>query len=163
MTVEHLEVQVWNGQSGVYAARDFEPGDKVMEVRGTVGAEPSRYSIQISVDRHMHPAGPDTPWMYLNHACRPNLTFDPESRHFIALEVISPGTQLTFNYLTTEWEMAEAFQCECGHEQCFGLIAGFGRLSEAAQDRIYEDVMPHIRTLSDSYRMNEQHGPGRFS
>ena len=158
MTVEHLEVHVWNGQSGVYAARDFEPGDKVMEVLGDVGTAPTRYSIQISADRHVHPDGPETPWKFLNHACRPNLALDPESRHFVALEVVKPGTQLTFNYLTTEWEMAEAFECECGDEKCFGIIAGFSRLDESSRERIYEDVMPHIRTLSESYRMENQRG-----
>lgn len=158
MTVEDLEVHVWKGQSGVYAVREFEPGDHVMEVSGNVGPEPTRYSIQVSADRHIHPEGPDAPWKFLNHSCRPNLALDPESRQFVALELIPAGEQLTFNYLTTEWEMAEAFDCACGHENCFRVIAGFKNLDDSAKERLLEDVLPHIRKLHEGARVDRQQG-----
>jgi len=30
-----------------------------------------------------------------------------------------------FNYLTTEYELAAPFQCECGSAKCFGSIRGY--------------------------------------
>lgn len=146
MEGEH-EVRLWNDQSGVYAGREFEPGERVMDVEGDISPQPSRYSIQIGVDRHVHPWGPDTPWMYLNHSCRPNLAYDSASAGMVAIELIRPGDQLTFNYLTTEWEMAEAFDCACGDPQCFGRIAGYRHLDAEARDRLAGDRVPHIHRL----------------
>lgn len=157
----NLEIRTWNGQIGVYAVREFQPGERVIEVEGEETSSPSRYSVQVSRDRHLHPSGPDTPWMYVNHSCRPNLAFEPESGDFVARHAIQPGDQLTFNYLTTEWEMAEAFDCACGDDECVGRVAGFRHLSEADRERLLEDAAPHIRILEED--RPRQRGPVRVS
>lgn len=145
-----LEVRTWKGQSGVYALREFEPGEHVMPIEGAVSPEPSRYSVQVSTDRHLHPTGTETPWKYLNHSCSPNLAYDPVARTFVARRLIQPNEQLSFNYLTTEWEMAESFECACGAEGCFGRIAGFRNLDEHAKERLLDEVAPHVRALEEA-------------
>ena len=46
----------------------------------------------------------------------------------VAIREIAAGEKLTFNYLTTEWDMAEPFACQCGAPDCFKDIAGFRHL-----------------------------------
>lgn len=145
-----LEVRTWKGQSGVYALREFEPGEYVMPIEGMVSSEPSRYSVQVSTDRHLHPTGAETPWKYLNHSCSPNLAYHAASRTFVARKLIEPNEQLSFNYLTTEWEMAEFFDCACGADACFGRIAGFRHLDEHAKERLIDESAPHIRVLEEA-------------
>ncbi len=144
---EGIEVRLWNDQTGVYAAREFEPGERVMFVEGDISDVPSRYSIQIGTDLHIHPRTPHTSWMYLNHSCVPNLAYDGPSAFMVAIELIHPGDQLTFNYLTTEWEMAEVFDCACGYAGCFGRIAGYGHLGAADRERLAREVLAHLRRL----------------
>jgi hypothetical protein len=40
------------------------------------------------------------------------------------------GDPLTFWYPSTEWEMAQPFECTCGSEACKGWIAGAGQMDK---------------------------------
>jgi hypothetical protein len=46
---------------------------------------------------------------------------------------IAHGEQITFDYTTTELDMAERFLCLCGTSGCDGLVRGYAHLSPAAQ------------------------------
>jgi hypothetical protein len=45
----------------------------------------------------------------------------------LALRVIDPGDELRCFYPSTEWAMAEGFDCRCGAPECLGFIAGASR------------------------------------
>lgn len=87
------------------------------------------YSIQIGENQHIL-GDEDCPANYFNHSCSPNCFFDLDKKEFYARKFIPHGTELTFNYLTTETEMREKFQCQCGSERCFGFIQGNRYLSQ---------------------------------
>jgi hypothetical protein len=89
----------------------------------------------------------ETPWCFLNHACAPNARVDTGARRLVALRDIRRGDEVTFDYLTTEWEMAEPFECGCGAEHCRGGIAGFSRLAKEQQRELLPAVAPHVRAL----------------
>lgn len=55
---------------------------------------------------------------------------------FRALRDIAAGNEITFNYLTTESEMAVPFNCSCGSTNCFGLIQGRSFLTGAQAERL---------------------------
>jgi hypothetical protein len=46
------------------------------------------------------------------------------------LRAIRKGDELFYFYPSTEWEMAEPFQCLCGSPNCLGRIAGAAHLSK---------------------------------
>jgi len=55
----------------------------------------------------------------VNHSCEPNVAFDltstdKEKWHARALRDINPGDTLTFFYPSTEWDMEQNFECQCG-------------------------------------------------
>ena len=54
---------------------------------------------------------------------------------FKAKEKIEPGEKLTFNYLTTEWELSNKFKCECNSKNCYGKIKGFKHLSNTQKKK----------------------------
>jgi len=58
----------------------------------------------------------------MNHSCDPNTRI--RGRDLIALRDIQPWEDVTFNYNTTEYAMAEAFRCRCGSPGCAGEIRG---------------------------------------
>lgn len=141
------------GSSGVYATRGFDRGEEVFRLTGSVGPRPSRYSIQIDVDRHLEPfdggngapASRSASWKYLNHSCNPNLEVDSTATRFVARHDIAAGDELSFNYLTTEWEMATPFECRCGSVQCFRHIAGFKHLNPRQQQALLGETAAHIK------------------
>ena len=139
-----VDVRTNNGFAGIYAAKAFRQGERVISVEGPIQDFPSRYSIQIGRDRHIE-AGPENPpWKYLNHSCDPNIALDANMRAFYALREIDAGEELRFNYLTTEWEMATPFECHCGAPECYDYVAGFKYLAPEAQIRLLDQVADHI-------------------
>ncbi|OYT91657.1 MAG: hypothetical protein CFE43_11965 [Burkholderiales bacterium PBB3] len=93
-----------------------------IELKGKWVEAPSKYTLQLGVDKHLEPS--DQLWAMINHSCDPNLWVDAQSLAMVAKRDIAAGEALTFNYLTTEWDMAEPFSCQCGTKHCFGNISG---------------------------------------
>jgi hypothetical protein len=138
-------------QQRLFAVARFAPGAPVIPVSGELTAHPSRYSVQIGRRRHIDIPGSAAlsparlralyPWRFLNHSCEPNTVL--RGREFVALRPIEPGEEVTFDYNTTEYEMAEPFTCECG--TCGGrTIGGFARLSPAEREKLAPYIAPHL-------------------
>ncbi|EWC48799.1 hypothetical protein DRE_00104 [Drechslerella stenobrocha 248] len=78
-------------------------------------------SLQVSETEHIEL---NSDLLYANHSCDPNVIFDTTSWTVTAIRDIEEGEPIAFNYLSTEWEMAQAFPCECGSPKCLGEIRG---------------------------------------
>jgi hypothetical protein len=71
-----------------------------------------------------------------------------QGRVLVAVRSLAAWEEITFDYNTTEYWMANPFVCRCGH--CRGRkIGGFGRLSRAEQERLRPNLAPHLRRLLD--------------
>jgi len=116
---------------GVVASRRFCAGDTVFLLDGQWVDTPTMYTIQLGWDSHLKPQ--NHLWALVNHSCAPNLRIDTARRKMVASSVIQPGDALSFNYLTTEWDMAAPFQCQCASSGCNGSIAGARYLGAARQ------------------------------
>ncbi|KAK6359260.1 hypothetical protein TWF696_000423 [Orbilia brochopaga] len=78
-------------------------------------------SLQVSETEHIEL---NSDLLYSNHSCDPNVIFDTDSQTVTTIKDIEEGEPITFNYLSTEWDMAQAFKCECGSKKCLGEIQG---------------------------------------
>ena len=148
-TLRHLEVvsAVSNrssGSRGVFANCTIPAGAAICSITfDRILRAPSRHTVQIGMDAHVQPL-PDE-LQLVNHGCDPNVTFDVERMVLRALRTIEAGDQLRYFYPSTEWEMAEPFECFCGAAACLRLIEGASRLSAEVHER-YE-LAPHIREM----------------
>lgn len=138
------------GQQGLLAARAFRAGEVIFVADGEVLSSPSRTSVQIGPGAHIDvPAGAgpdDCPWRYLEHACQPTAAF--RGRSLVALRDLEPGDELTFDYETTEWELASPFVCDCGSMGCTGReIRGFRHLSSEERMRRLPQLRDELRDL----------------
>ena len=131
-----IEIRDNGGYKGVFAREYINEDSVVFYLKGTVSTHPTRYTIQLKHRKHLNfPAIRQTSddlaycWQYLNHSCEPNGYMNTAEFTFRALRDISPGEEITFNYLTTESEMAVPFTCICGSANCFGFIRGRNFLS----------------------------------
>ena len=141
---------------GIVASEPIEAGDILFPVNGTTTGRPTRYSIQVDETTHID-VHPDTtrtemrklyPWRFLNHSCNPNAAY--RSRAFVAVRRIAPGEPITYNYNTTELDMAVPFDCACGTDGCLGRISGFIHLSGAEQERLRPWLTDYLRRRLDA-------------
>ncbi len=126
-------VEVWKddpgGQHSTFSLADFAPGDIVCEFGASAILQtPSYLTIQLSPNEHicLQPLF----LQYINHSCSPNIFFDTTAFKVICLQPIKPGNELLYFYPSTEWEMAQPFQCVCGSVNCLGYINGASYLSK---------------------------------
>jgi hypothetical protein len=125
-------------------------GTRLFAVEGEVTRVPTMYSVQIGRDLHI-----DMPdgflaeavldrffWRFTNHSCEPNALL--RDREMVALTCIEPWQQITFNYNTTEYDMAQPFACRCGSRSCAGEIRGYRWLSAAEKSRLRPSTAAHL-------------------
>ena len=124
-------------------------------------------TVQISPTLHIRL---NSDLLYCNHSCDPNVRFvtstlkpDPtpttaggsgktpvEPPVEGAIEVwstrdIPAGEELRFFYPSTEWEMAQPFNCSCGAEKCLGTVDGAKNLPAEVLKRYW--LSDHIESL----------------
>lgn len=138
------------GMQRVIATEAIAAGGVVLEFTGELVERASRYSLQVGEDVHLlAPEGDEGgdgggryAWRYLNHSCDPNAKM--VGMRLVAVRGIGRGDEVTFDYNTTEWEMAEPFVCGCG--VCGGReIGGYSRLSEGERAALAPRLAEHLR------------------
>jgi hypothetical protein len=136
-----------NGK-GVFADKDFDKGEIILEFRGkffTYEELPTPYNevedhyVQIDKNLYMGPSGNIDD--FFNHSCVPNtgLKIDGKKVFLIAVSNIKKGDEITWDYSTTmdedDWEM----DCQCGNKNCRGRIRDFKYLPPDIQKK-YSDL-----------------------
>ena len=111
--------EIKDGMKGLFTNKRFVNGTKVLELDGNYFPYPTRTSIQIG-DQHLeHYEGG-----HVNHHCDPNtkvIVPNFTSPFLVATKNIELGEEITFDYESTEEELASPFICECHGK----LIAGW--------------------------------------
>ena len=135
----------------VVAVEDIAQGEAILRLTGSISDRPSRGSLQVGTHEHLEvPPGlrlertiDEHPWRFMNHGCEPNAMV--HGRDIVALEAIPAGTEVTYNYNATEYDMKDVFACECGATTCAGEdVRGFRYLSADEQARLRPQLSPHL-------------------
>ena len=120
-----------NDQKGFFARRAYNAGEVVIgfSARELV-SEPNYLTVQVGIHKHilLHPEH----LQYINHSCDPNVFFDTHTMQIVALRTIGEGDEMTFFYPSTEWDMAQPFNCHCGSSKCLHQIKGAAHINEEA-------------------------------
>ncbi|KAF1966548.1 hypothetical protein BU23DRAFT_560127 [Bimuria novae-zelandiae CBS 107.79] len=122
LRVEHLE--------GDFASRsislvDLPAGAIFARITNPTPASSAYTTVQASRALHIDL---NCDLVYTNHSCLPTLVFDMQ-RWEVRVnpdlkEGLKAGDELTFFYPSTEYDMAQPFECRCGASECRGTIAG---------------------------------------
>jgi SET domain len=138
-------------QRRLIATRDILAGESIFSLVGRETRVATRYSIQVGPEMHLDSDDLATDearvrerfWMYLNHSCEPSAWVRGLS--VIALHDIAAGEGVTFDYNTTEWDMAEPFSCGCGTRACAGIVQGYKHVNQEARVRLREYLAEYLR------------------
>jgi hypothetical protein len=63
---------------------------------------------------------------------------------------LKKGDELTFFYPSTEWDMAQKFECKCGEDVCAGTIGGAKDMEEEVLTKYW--LNGHIEELLEEKR-----------
>ena len=136
---------------GVFAARDFSPGDiLMMDLDGDYYdqvlsyRELSRrgidlkYPLQVGLDLFKVPSGNIDD--FINHSCDPTVgvRLYPSGMIILAIQIIKMRDEITFDYATYLNNSHERFICRCGSNNCRRVIGNFRTLPADLQQRYLE-------------------------
>ena len=111
---------------GVFAARHFQKGEKVLQFFGPIitydqaasKGQQSGYPIQINVSSYINVQPPE---LYTNHSCDPN-TGLKEPAIIYTLRNIKKDEEITFDYSTSMHEDDWTMRCNCQSKKCRTII-----------------------------------------
>ncbi|KAM0323034.1 hypothetical protein ACHAQA_009133 [Verticillium albo-atrum] len=114
----------------------------------TLADTPTYATVQCGKDKHLDL---NSDMLYINHSCDPSLIFDTGNFNIlVGPKGLQPGDELTFFYPSTEWSMAQPFDCFCGAPTCRGTISGARDMTDAQLDGLW--LNGHIRELLEERR-----------
>ena len=128
---------------GVFASLPLAAGSVIMKYTGPLltyaQTTPETLALQIGPDMYIGESGQADD--LVNHSCEPNagMTIRGTDVQLIAIQDISPGEQITFDYSTTMDEDDFEFDCRCGAKNCRGKIRDFKHLPPNLQKQ-YNDL-----------------------
>ena len=118
-----------SGSKSLHATVAFTPGQFVHKLGAKKILEHPNY-LSVQIGDHQHIMLDPEFLQYINHSCEPNVAFDPINGTVTAIRHIAVGDALTFFYPSTEWSMAQGFDCWCQSEKCLGYIQGAAHLPQ---------------------------------
>jgi SET domain len=122
------------GHQYLHSTQAFQPGDIISHFSAAgVFSEPSYLTVQTGDDTHIT-LQPQF-LQYINHSCSPNAFFDTTTMQLVCIAQILPGDQFTFFYPSTEWQMAQPFDCRCSTPACIGQVAGASQIDREVLGR----------------------------
>ncbi|UNI19840.1 hypothetical protein JDV02_005987 [Purpureocillium takamizusanense] len=117
----------------------------------TAAQEPTYATVQTGRNTHLNL---NSDLLYINHSCEPSLIFDTGNMNvLVGPKGLSTGDELTFFYPSTEWNMAQPFDCLCGAPTCRGTISGARDMSPKQLEGIW--LNGHIRELLDEQQQQQ--------
>jgi len=149
---------------GLFAEEDIKEGEivfiknghivnheEMMELEERLG----EYSLQITDDFYLCSRTQEeveSTAIFINHSCDPNVGPDGQVS-FVALRDIEFGEELCYDYaMTTDRDYS--LDCNCGSQQCRGVITGKDWQLEELQDRYGDNfawfILKKIRSSYDS-------------
>ncbi|KAL7623901.1 hypothetical protein AAE478_005457 [Parahypoxylon ruwenzoriense] len=132
----------------LYAKMDFPPC--------TLAEVPTYATVQCGREKHLNL---NSDLLYINHSCEPSLIFDTANFNVITgSNGLRVGEELTvrhlvptlFFYPSTEWDMAQPFDCLCGKPTCRGRISGAKNMTTAQLEGVW--LNGHIHDLLEDRR-----------
>ncbi len=139
-----LEVRPTRFGKGVFAKKEFKPGEKILQFRGRiytrkeylskVNPEKCHY-MQIGEDMFLGPT--TSPDNFVNHCCEPNaaLKIHKGKAFLVAVNTIAVEQEITFDYSTSMAEEHWEMDCACGVPSCRSRVRDFKYIPAPLQQK----------------------------
>lgn len=144
-------VLVEQSERRLVSVQAIAAGTVMFRIEGFETGTPTKYSLQVGRDLHLDQRGARDAtdrvrrfyWRYMNHACDPTTRI--VDREVVALRDVASLETVTFDYNTTEYDLAEPFRCSCGALGCVGIVRGARHLTPAQRARVAHLLPDYLR------------------
>ncbi len=140
-----IEVRDTKKGKSIFAIDEIKKEEIIFEFEKNFLDYPTKTSMQIDETKHQECTNPEAVENFLNHSCEPNGYIDFQNLTYRALRPIKKGEELTYNYLITELELANKFNCKCGSQKCYGKIKGFKYLTLEQKRELKPLLSPFLK------------------
>lgn len=140
-----LEIRKTEKGKSLFARKDINKNEIILEFEKNFLPYPTKTSMQIDENIHQESKNPDAFENFINHSCEPNSYINFRDLTLRVIRKIKKGEEITYNYLTTEWELKSKFQCKCGSGKCYGHIKGFKYLTKEQQKDLLPFISPFLK------------------
>jgi hypothetical protein len=152
-TITKARVRRVNGAYALMANCQIAKDEVIFHLQGEINDKPSKRSLQVEKNEHLEPLSYDPSDLrslisFFNHSCDPSAYICFEDYTVRALRDLEPDEEVTFNYNTTEYEMANPFKCQCDSKSCLVDIRGFKYLSFSERMKLTAPLAPHLQQIS---------------
>lgn len=142
--LRHLDLRQVGGRLGVFTRRPAAPGEAVLSLEGaTLQDAPGLHTWFAGAGGHRSPS--DDIDDFIAHSCEPSCRLDTTSWSIRSLYQLGVGDEITVDYNSTEWKLAEPFVCSCGAEACVGHVSGLQALPDVERRRRAKRLSPALR------------------
>ena len=137
------------------AAKPIPAGTVLFPVVGNILPGPTMHTIQTGLDEHVDIK---SDIMYTSHECctaNSEIRFHKKPWELVTVRDIEAGECICFDYVTTEYKMAEPFDCMCSGD-CRKRVSGFHSLSKEEQQTLISEgkVSPLIKLLHEQNELD---------
>ncbi len=140
-----IEIRETKKGKSLFTKKNIQKNEVIFEFEKRLINHRTKKSMQIDENKHQESADVEAIENFLNHSCESNGYVDFQDLTYRALRDIEPEEELTFNYLTTEWELFNKFKCECSSKHCFKQIRGFRYLTLDQQKGLEPLLSPFLK------------------
>ncbi|KAI9925283.1 hypothetical protein ASPWEDRAFT_120581 [Aspergillus wentii DTO 134E9] len=128
---------------------DLPAGAVFAKITTATPAKKAYTSVQTGPDSHIEL---NSDLVFCNHSCAPTLNFDMHNMEVRVVDnrPLKAGDDLTFFYPSSEWDMDQSFDCNCGAKECRGRISGAKNMTSEALEGYW--LNPHIEALLKEQR-----------
>ena len=142
---------------GVFASRDFCKGETVVVGRRVdILPERTTHTFQMDFDLHIES---DEPGSVINHSCSANTGVRNNqfgAYDFVALVDIPSGSEITWDYSTTEYSFIDIPKCCCGSTECRSKLLGYKFLPDEIRKKYGEFIADYLKvTKRESFPMKD--------
>lgn len=143
----HVERNSGAFTSGAISKIDLPAGVLFARITTATPAKKAYSSVQTGENSHIEL---NSDLVFCNHSCHPSLIFDMAKFEIRVHEGrdLKEGDALTFFYPSSEWDMAQPFECTCGAKECLGTIRGAGDMDETVLRGFW--LNEHIERMLDA-------------
>ncbi len=140
-----FKVKKTKSGKSLFAVEKIDRDELILKFEENFKSNSTKDSLQIEESKHQYSKDEEAAENFIDHSCVPNGYIDFSDLSFKAKTRIEPGEKLTFNYLTTEWDLKNKFKCKCSSSNCYGKIEGFNHLPKAEKKELKPYLSPFLK------------------
>lgn len=130
---------------GIFAKEDIGKSELIIEFKKTYISYPTNTCLRIDENLYQDNLDREATENFVNHSCEPNAFIQFDDMSLISLRKIKKGEEITYNYLTVDWDKEDVFKCKCKSKKCLKELRGFKHLPIEEKKKLEPMLSPFLK------------------